>query len=125
MGVRDLLSESPQRWVRVLESSTLEDVVDASYMLDSHRFCEQASAIAGCKEYDAKIDETAVLLDNSIVRETCPISWKDDPTERARRTWKWWIVRWGTANAGVEEGVAFSGPSPAFERLQLSACSRS
>ena len=45
-GVRDLLSESSQRWVRVLESSTLEDVVDASYMLDSHRFCEQASAKA-------------------------------------------------------------------------------
>ena len=44
--MRDLLSESSQRWVRVLESSTLEDVVDASYMLDSHRFCEQASAKA-------------------------------------------------------------------------------
>ena len=57
------------------------------------------STIAGCKEYDAKIGETAVLLDNSIVRETCPTSWKDDPTERARRTWKWWIVRWSTMPA--------------------------
>eukprot|EP01046_Picozoa_sp_COSAG06_P041680 COSAG06_NODE_5202_length_3642_cov_9.712955_1_plen_102_part_10 len=55
MWACDLLSESPQRWVRVLESSTLEDVVAASYMLDSHRFCEQGSAKARATQSQERV----------------------------------------------------------------------
>ena len=104
--LKDLTVAQAQVFLSQLCKSGFSEFCDPTFMADVESDLNEAmaeakkidtfdwSTIPGCDEYDTKLSATAQKgMDDCIARKDCMQtvkSWREDPIERARRSWAWW-----------------------------------